>query len=149
MAAFATDSDLLEYEPQIKEYGVFDFTDLHTKTFDDIIRLLNIKWWPTTQWGKTDISIIGGGSKLTNSRLNSNQFVRAAVYHVLAYYLFPQLSSFEPDGSAFENKMNYYKNKFEEEFDLILREGVHYDLDSSGEYSDAEKQPFYHNRLIR
>ena len=39
--------------------------------------------------------------------------------------------------------------KFEEEFDLILKDGVHYDLDSSGSFTDSEKQAFYKGRLIR
>ena len=38
---------------------------------------------------------------------------------------------------------------FEEEFDLILRDGVHYDLDSSGTFTDSEKQTFYRGRLVR
>ena len=149
MTTFAQDSDLLEYEPQIKDFGVFDFSDLHDKTKDDIIRLLNIKWWPTQQYGVNDISVVGGSTKLTIGRLNSSQFTRAAVYHVLAYYIYPRLSSFDPDGDAFREKMMYYKEKFNEEFDLILREGVHYDLDSSGTFADSEKQTFYQGRLIR
>ena len=149
MATFAADTDLIEYEPQIRDYGIHDFSDLHEKTYTDIIRLLNIKWWPTQQYGINDITVVGGSPKLTNGRLDSNQFTRAAVYHVLAYYIYPRLSSFDPDGDAFREKMNYYKEKFNEEFDLILREGVGYDLDSSGTFSDAEKQSFYSGRLIR
>jgi len=149
MATFAADTDLLEYEPQIRDYGIHNFSDLHEKTYTDIIRLLNIKWWPTQQYGINDITVVGGASKLTNGRLDSNQFTRAAVYHVLAYYIYPRLSSFDPDGDAFREKMNYYKEKFNEEFDLILREGVGYDLDSSGTFTDAEKESFYSGRLIR
>ena len=108
-----------------------------------------LKWWPTQQYGVNDISVVGGSTKLTIGRLNSSQFTRAAVYHVLAYYIYPRLSSFDPDGDAFREKMMYYKEKFNEEFDLILREGVHYDLDSSGTFADSEKQTFYQGRLIR
>ena len=46
MAQFATDTDLLEYVPDIKKYGIQDWSAQHEKTYDDIIRLLNIKWWP-------------------------------------------------------------------------------------------------------
>ena len=106
MATFATDTNLKEYEPDIHKYGIQDFSDLHSKTYDDIIRLLNIKWWPTQQYGTNDISAVGGNIKLTNSKLNANQFVRAAVYHVFAYYIYPRLSTFDPDGDAFTNKMN-------------------------------------------
>ena len=149
MATFASDSDLLEYVPDIKKYGIQDFSAEHEKTYDDIIRLLNIKWWPTTGFSRYDISVVGGGTKLSPSKLNTTQFTRAAVFHTLAYYVYPKLSTFDPNGDSFREQMNFYKNKFEEEFDLVLRDGVHYDLDSSGSYTDSEKQTFYQGRLIR
>ena len=150
MATFATDSDLLEYEPQIKQFGIQEYTSEHEKTYDDIIRLLNIKWWPTTEHGRYDITVFNStATKLTVGKLDPAQFRRAAVYHVLAYYIYPKLSTFDPDGDVFREKMSYYKAKFEEEFDLILRVGISYDADSSGTYEDSEKQSFYSGRLIR
>ena len=149
MAQFATDTDLLEYVPDIKKYGIQEFLTEHEKTYDDIIRLLNIKWWPTTRFSQYDVSVLGGSSKLSPSRLNSSQFTRAAVYHVLAYHIYPKLSTFDPDGDAFREQLTFYKGRFEEEFDLILRDGVHYDLDSSGDFTGSEKQSFYRGRLIR
>jgi len=149
MATFATDTNLKEYEPDIHKYGIQDFSDLHSKTYDDIIRLLNIKWWPTQQYTTNDIGGGANNTKLENGKLDSSQLERAAVYHVLAYYIYPRLSTFDPDGDAFNNKMNYYKSRFEEEFELILREGVHYDMDSSGTFEDSEKQSFHMGRLIR
>ena len=88
MAQFATDTDLLEYVPDIKKYGIQEFLTEHEKTYDDIIRLLNIKWWPTTRFSQYDVSVLGGSAKLSPSRLNSSQFTRAAVYHVLAYHIY-------------------------------------------------------------
>jgi len=149
MATFATDSDILQYEPDIKNYGIQEYSAEHEHTYDDLIRLLNIKWFPTTDFNTYNISVVGGATKLTASKLDANQFIRAAVYHVLAYYIYPKLSSFSPDGDIFREKMNYYKGKFEEEFDLIVRVGVSYDMDSSGTYEDGEKQTFYSGRLIR
>ena len=149
MATFASDSNLQEYEPEILKFGIQDFSDLHAKSYDDIIRLLQIKWWPTTQYSTIDVSVIGNQSRLSPSRLDSTQFTRAAVYHVLASYIYPRLSTFDPDGDAFQNKMNYYKQRFEEEFELILREGVSYDSDSSGTYTDSERTSFHTGRLSR
>ena len=134
MATFATDTDLLEYEPDIQKYGIAEFDSDHEKTYDDLIRLLNIRWFPKAQHGQVDISVIGtSNQRLSPSMLTASQFKRAAVYHVLAYYIYPKLSKFEEEIDVFERKMNYYKQKFEEEFDLILRLGVEYDLDSSGD----------------
>ena len=150
MATFATDTDLLEYEPDIQKYGIAEFDSDHEKSYDDIIRLLNVRWWPKANYGQVDISIIGTSiTKLSPSMLTSSQFTRASVYHVLAYYIYPKLSKFEEEIDVFERKMNYYKQKFEEEFDLILRAGVEYDLDSSGDISEAERAPFHFNRLVR
>jgi hypothetical protein len=152
MAQFATDADILEYEPDIKNFGIQDFgsnPNLHEKTYDDIIRLLNVEWWPTARYGAYDASVVGNNTKLSPSRLNAAQLKRAAVYHVLYEYIYPRLSSFDPDRDAFREKMDYYKQKFHTEWNLLLREGINYDLDSSGTFEDSEKQTFYHNRLIR
>ena len=150
MPTFATDTDLSEYEPDIFKYGILEFDELHEKTYDDIIRLLNIRWWPKADYGRLDISIIGtSNEKLSPSRLTPSQFTRAAVYHVLYQYIYPRLSTFDPEGDVFQNKMQYYKNKFEEEFDLLLRYGIEYDIDSSGTISESERQPFHFNRLVR
>jgi hypothetical protein len=149
MSQFANDDNLIEYEPQIREFGIQSFSDLHEKTYDDIIRLLNIEWFPTAEYGKYDISIIGSKTKLSPSKLTTSQFTRAACYHVLAYYIYPKLSTFDPNGDAFREKMKYYKEKFREEFELILKSGVEYDVDSSGTISDSERQPFNFGRLIR
>jgi len=149
MPTFATDTNLLEYEPQIKEFGILEYTTEHEKTYEDIVRLLNIKWFPTTDFGRYDLSVLGTYStKLDTSKLDSTQFTRAAVYHTLAYYIYPKLSTFE-ENDVFTNKRVYYTEKFLEEFDLILRSGVHYDIDSSGTFEDGEKTSFYNGRLIR
>ena len=132
MSTFANDTNILEYEPDIQKYGIAEFDALHEKSYDDIIRLLNIKWWPKADYGRYDITIVGTSSeKLSPSRLRT------------------RLSTFDPDGDLFREKMTYYKRAFEEEFDLILREGVSYDSDSSGDYSDSEERSFHHNRLVR
>lgn len=152
MAYFTTDADIKEYEPDIHNYGIQTFDqdpNLHEKSYDDIIRLLNVEWWPTAGFGKYDIKFVGENTKLSPSRLIASQFKRASVFHVLAYYIYPRLSTFDPDGDVFREKMNYYKENFRQEFELILREGVKYDLDSSGHITDSEQVPTYYNRLRR
>ncbi len=152
MAQFTTDSDLLEIEPNIKEFGIQDFeTDpnLHAKTYTDIIRLLNIEWFPHSQHGRYDISVFGSARKLDENKIVASQFTRASIYHVLGHYIYPRLSTFDPNGDAFQEKMKYYQDAFDREFNLILREGVKYDLDSDGVITDSEKQPFHFNRLVR
>jgi len=149
MATFAADSDLLEYEPDIASYGIQQFTELHEKTYDDIIRLLRIEWWPRADYGRYDLSVVTGRPNMNEDLVLISQFTRAACFHVLAYYIYPRLSTFDPQGDVFREKMAYYKEKFRDEFDLCLREGVKYDFDSSGTITDSEDDPVHFNRLVR
>jgi len=149
MATFAADSDLLEYEPDIANYGIQQFTELHEKTYNDIIRLLRIEWWPKSDYGRFDISVLAGKPEMNEDLVLKAQFTRAACYHIMGYYIYPRLSTFDPQGDVFREKMIYYKEKFREEFNLCLREGVKYDFDSSGTITETENDPVHFNRLIR
>jgi len=67
----------------------------------------------------------------------------------LGYHIYPKLSRFEPDLDVFERKMEYYRAEYEREMDLVLRDGVEYDLDNSGTITDNEKVATHHLRLKR
>ena len=41
------------------------------------------------------------------------------------------------------------RSRWSEEIDLVIRDGVEYDLDSDGTVTDIEKQPEYFLRLKR
>jgi hypothetical protein len=61
----------------------------------------------------------------------------------------PQLTKFEPEPDTFQVKMAYYKNRFEEEFDLSLRDGVEYDANDDNIIAADEKTPENFLRLRR
>ena len=86
---------------------------------------------------------------MEDSLLQDSQWTRAAVYHVLGHYVYPRLSTFDPAGDVFREKMLYYRQEYKTEFDKILREGVKYDYDSSGTITTSEKKPTHFNRLVR
>ena len=88
MSNYSTDANVLEYEPQIKEYGILDFTDDHTKTTADIQRYLRIHWWPRVS--RTQVRYFNTSVEMDNTKLSASQFTRAAVFHVLAYYFILQ-----------------------------------------------------------
>ena len=150
MSNYSTDADVLEYEPTIKEYGVIDFSSYHAKTTADIQRHLRIEWWPRVRrsslhsryFATTDL-------EMDNTKLTASQLKRAAVYHVLAYYILPQLTQHGPDRDRFREMIDFYKSKFREEFDLILQDGVEYDFDGDGVIENTEKQTEHFNRLVR
>jgi len=149
MATFATINNVLEYEPQIQDYGIFDFDDALSKAQADVERHLRIDWWPTLQVGKFDITVIGLNVEMNADKLQASQLTRATVYRALAYYIFPQLSRFEPEQDVFMMKMEYYRDQWREEIDSVIKDGVEYDLDSDGTITDLEKEPTYFGRLRR
>ena len=148
MAKYATDSDLQEYEPEILNLGIPEFQDLHEKSYDDINRLIEIDWWPRASYRQYDITR-GTYANINVELLVDSQWKRAAVYHVLAYYIYPRLSTFSPEGDVYMEKMQYYKDKFKEELDLCFRQGVRYDYNEDSTIQDSEKQPVHFNRLVR
>lgn len=147
--AFATISDILEYEPQILDYGIQNFDDALIKSQADVERYLRINWWPSQQIGRFDITIIGYNAEMEADKLTESQFTRATVYHALGYYIFPRLSKFEPELDVFQIKMDHFKKMYAEEIDLVIRDGVEYDVDSSGDITDAERVPQHFLRLRR
>lgn len=149
MATFADINDVIEYEPNILDYGVPDFDDALTKAQGDVERYLRIHWWPMKQVGKYDITVIGEFSEMNANKLTASQLTRATVYCALGYYIYPRLSKFEPDLDIFQVKMDYYKKMYAEEIDLVIRDGVEYDIDDSGTITDAERAPNYFLRLKR
>tara|TARA_R100000353_G_C6468366_1_gene185890 strand:+ start:411 stop:863 length:453 start_codon:yes stop_codon:yes gene_type:complete len=150
MSNYATDSDVLEYEPRIKDYGVIDFTADHTKSTADIQRLLRVEWWPrVSRQSPTSKYFTGTGLEMNTTKLTASQFKRAAVYHVLAYYILPRLTQHQGEDDRFFQMIAFYKNKFREEFDLVLADGIEYDYDGDGTVDEVEKQTTHYNRLVR
>lgn len=146
----ATISDIQDYEPDILDYGIPDFEAEITKAQNDVFRDLRIRWWPTQTIGLYDIKYLTGGNLEPDEDLyTASQLTRACAYQALGFHIYPKLAKFEPETDIFERKMQFYRDEYEREFDLILRDGVEYDLDSSGTVSDTEKEPTHYLRLKR
>jgi len=148
--SLCTISDIREYEPDILEYGLPDFTNEITRANADVVRDIRIKWWPTQQIGIYDINYLGANSvEMNEDLLTTSQWTTCAVYNALGFHILPKLAKFEVDGDVYQNKMEFYRKEYEREFDLVLRDGVEYDLDSSGTIEDREKEPQHYLRLKR
>lgn len=147
--AFADITDIQEYEPDITNYGIQNFDDALIKAQEDVERYLRVNWWPSQQIGRFDVTIVGTNLELDPNKLTESQFTRATVYCALGYYIYPRLSKFEPEMDMFQMKLDYYKKMYAEEITMVIRDGVEYDLDSSGDITDAEKVPQYFLRLKR
>jgi len=144
-----TIEDVKQYMQDVTDYGIIDWDLYFDKTRSDIIRLLNIKWWPLRSRQKYDITIRGYYSEFNSDLITESQFTRAAVFHCLSYYILPALTQFDPGSDRFREMMNYYKERFEEEFQLILEDGVEYDSNNDNVIDENERAPTHYGRLIR
>jgi hypothetical protein len=144
--AYATFDDLKQVEPTIDEYGVLDWDVELARSETEINRVLKVRWYQAYQ--KAHPSIINVDFDAT--LLDATQFTQATIYHALAYHICPKLtqhSGGEPD--KFQVMMQYYQGRFEHEMDLILREGVRYDLDDDNSYESSEIKSVTPLRLVR
>ena len=143
-----TISDIQEYEVDILQYGIPNFTNEITRANADVVRDIRVKWWPTQQIGVYDINYLGlNQQEMNEDLLTASQWTTAAVYQALGFHILPKLAKFEVDGDVFYNKMEFYRKEYDREFDLVTRDGVEYDLDSSGTVEDREKEPQNYLRL--
>lgn len=144
--AYADLDDLLQVEPTIQEYGVLEWEVELARSETEVNRVLKVRWW--NDYKRTRSSIVNTDPDYT--LLDPSQFTQATVYHALAYHICPKLtqhSGAEPD--KFQVMMQYYQGRFEHEMDLILREGVRYDLDGDDSYERTESTPKNTLRLVR
>ena len=150
MSNYSTDADILEYEPNIKEYGIIDFSSFHSKTTADIQRHLRIEWWPRVRRDRVGANYFNTTDlEMDNSKLTASQLKVAAVYHCLAFYILPQLTQHTAEPDRFRMMIDFYKGRFRDELDMVLQDGVKYDFDGDGTVENHEQQPQHFNRLVR
>ena len=131
---YATYDDLKSVEANIDEYGVLEWDQELERSEREINRILTVRWWKDYQ--RQHPSILNTDLDIT--LLDPTQFTQATVYHALAYHICPKLTQFTPEQDKFSVMMQYYQGRFEHEMDLILREGVRYDLDDDSSFERTE-----------
>lgn len=144
--AYATLDDLLQIEPTIQDYGVLDWDLELARSETEINRVLKVRWYQAYQKAHPILAYV----ELDPALLDPTQFTQATVYHAMAYHICPKLTQFsgaEPD--KFQVMMDYYRGRFEHEMDLILREGVRYDINDDSTISLEEKASVTPLRLVR
>lgn len=147
MALF-TEADMKEYMPDLHNYGIQDFSDMIAKTDEDIYRLLRVDWYPKLGSLSMQNSYGGDLSTFDTTKLKDSQLKRSAVYYCLYKYVLPKLTKFDPDGDSFQTQIGFYRQAFDEEFGIAIRE-LYYDWDDDGVYESHEQEIQPAQRLVR
>lgn len=136
--AFSEDKNLQDLVPDILQLGIDTFTDEHDRAEADILRHLRIDWWERK----------GISGDLNRNYLTNSQFTRLSAYLVLWKYALPQLTNWV-DGDRFQNMIEFYKARYGEELEQILRDGIEYDADNDDIIEQGEKKTYHSGRLTR
>ena len=148
-------SDITSYQPDVLEFGIANFDTQLQFAEDDVLRQIREEWWEryrhTVRY--KDITKVTS-LEMNNSKLTDAQWKRAVIYKALAEYIYPQLTKWkDPQGGdgqdAFQVQIDFYRKKYAEEFQAVLRDGVEYDEDGGGSISASEKEPIHNLRLVR
>ena len=148
-------SNLQAIQPDILGFGITDFGDQLQFAENDVLRRVREEWWERySHTGRyKDITKVTS-VEMTNSKLTNAQWTQSVVYLALWKYVYPILTKWrDPDTGegkdTFQVQIDFYRDRYEEEFQAVLRDGVEYGEDSSGSVSDSEKEPIHHLRLVR
>ena len=146
---------LQKIQPDILGFGVTTFVDQIQFAENDVLRRIREEWWERYrhQVRYKDITKVTS-VEMTNRKLTKNQWELSVVYLALLKYIYPILTKWrDPDTGegkdTFQVQLDFYRDRYEEEFQAILRDGVEYDEDGGGTVSDSEKESLHQLRLVR
>ena len=148
-------TDLQKIQPDILGFGITDFADQLQFAENDVLRRVREEWWERYrhQVRYKDITKVTS-VEMTNSKLTNSQWTQSVVYLALWKYAYPILTKWkDPDTGegkdTFQVQIDFYRDRYEEEFQAILRDGVEYDEDGDSSVSDSEKEALHQLRLVR
>lgn len=145
-------SDLQAIQPDILGFGITDFGTQLQFAENDVLRKIRADWWERYrhQVRYKDITKITT-VEMTDSKLTNSQWKKSVVYMAMWKYILPQLTKWKEQGDmdSFQIQIAFYRDRFEEEFNQVLKDGVEYDEDGGGTVSDSEKEAMHTNRLVR
>lgn len=137
--AFATNTNLEEYAPEVFQQGVDDWTDELAKAQIDVTNMIQFKWW--NKFYERD--------QFDASKLVETQWTKTTVYQAMYAYILPKLSTFRPEGDPFREQLEFYKERYNDEWSIQFGVGIQYDFDDDGTIDNSDVKQMSQTRLYR
>jgi hypothetical protein len=142
---YCADIDLIQYRPNILQLGVDDWTAQRQEAFDQINRVLSARWFRKVA---PEMGLILSDASFDPDKVKSGFLRRLECFKTLELaYMFLKKDSPEEDG--FERNEKSFRQRYNEELEIILATGVEYDWDDSGEVDASEKYIYATRRNVR
>jgi len=147
--AYATNAQLTAVQPTIVNHGITDFTDQLTEAEADVNRHLEVNWYNKTFTQGFDQIGRAVGAEFDATLLTDTQWTRSTIYRALYAHILPLLSPYQVGGDSFREMMDYYRERYFEEIEMEMAQGVEYDLDNDGSITRTEKHKHRQDRIFR
>jgi hypothetical protein len=135
---FCDDGDLMRVQPYVFEHGVASFEEYHEVAAGDILDALLVTWLP--------FQGVVGEDDFVAERLDGRQWVLAAVYRVLGWYVLPRLAA-SVGGEGLIAMMSHYRVEYKRELLRVISAGVMYDTGNG--YVRASMLPISEQQRLR
>jgi hypothetical protein len=150
MAEFATplttDQDIFDFEPSLEGTMAIPgkVSHLHDAASDDVARALRVRWWADIVRGAVPSPYQGTYSEqvstnelrtldgMDTGRLSRTQLHRLAIFRLLGWHIWPRFDTHNDEATYPIKRAKHWKEKFDEELNDILRNGVGYDWNEDG-----------------
>lgn len=128
MATYCTDSELLKYRSNILSLGVSSWQVQREEAFEIINRVVIARWY---RKAAPEMGIDPNLTAFDPELVKANTLTRLEAFKTLelAYMI---LKKDGPEKDGFERNEEAFRNRFNEELEMILGSGIDYDWSNSG-----------------
>lgn len=133
--SYCTDIDLLTYRPNILSLGVEDWENQREYAYEIINRVIESRWY---RQAAEELNVDYLEVVFNPELVEEGYLTRLECFKALELiYMYLKKDSQESDGFARLEKE--FRNRYNEELDIILAMGITYDWDQSGAISYDER----------
>lgn len=166
--SFAEYTDLVQKDQRLfeanevqipEESGFADVTEfmediLEKSTARILTKIKASTWWQAyLQYVGVTVNSLAGLPDVNANNIKSRQqdFTDMCVFYAFYSYILPLVADFSEEATSSEvQKIQYYRNKFNDRFEEVIRLADWYDYDGDGTVEDSEKVYSYsQNRRTR
>jgi hypothetical protein len=142
---YCVDSDLLKYRPNILSLGVDEWSSQREEAYSIINRVIQTRWYRKVapEMGYDPNVTLFDADLIRESTLTRLEAFKTLE---LAYMI---LMKDSPEADGFERNMKTFRDKYNEELELVLAQGIDYDWSGSGTFDDDEVYLRAPRRLVR
>ncbi len=131
MPQYAKKSDLEKFRSDILDFEASSYNAELTYASKDVLNKIKSGYYPqaASSYGLKNVLF-------DEAKLNTAELVNITCYRALSAYIYPSLSKFS-DGDSLLNLIEYYSNRFHEEWMVIIGLSL-YDFNNDGSFTDSD-----------